>query len=333
MAQLEVPLRNLARAGRISPDTVEEILSYSWDEISDAIIAVMNPVSQGYRNLISEEFGALIEGSVRGIPPLSGPSPKSPVVIEINPHLVTRHGSPNGTLFRVAPILKLRTVTVQKGYRREIGAESPSTVVDVSFADALDNQQRWYPGVEFLGEGIFILREENNGWIDEAKTGAAAAWHSAHDNPGEYPDFAFRDPINKDELHPDFVWWHTFSHLLLRVLSADSGYSTAALRERIYFHKGDDSTIRGGILLYATQPGSEGTLGGLIALAPNLGTAIRQCLANAQVCSGDPLCGQHVFKNGGESGAACYSCLLVSETSCEHRNMWLDRNVFLERPI
>ena len=83
-------------------------------------------------------------------------------------------------------------------------------------------------------------------------------------------------------------------------------------------------------MLYATQLGSEGTLGGLVALVPYFQGILDAAIENIQSCSADPLCLEHRFRPGNYNGAACYGCLLLSETSCEHRNMWLDRNVFLE---
>jgi hypothetical protein len=83
-------------------------------------------------------------------------------------------------------------------------------------------------------------------------------------------------------------------------------------------------------LLYATQPGSEGTLGGLVALVPYFNETMRTTFEMLETCSGDPLCVENYFTPGHYNGAACYSCLLISETSCEHRNMWLDRNVLME---
>jgi hypothetical protein len=97
----------------------------------------------------------------------------------------------------------------------------------------------------------------------------------------------------------------------------------------VYLETGGDR-VRGSILLYATQPGSEGTLGGLIALVPFLGSILKRCFQMLRSCSGDPLCDDNKFANGSYNGAACYACLLISETSCEHRNMWLDRHVLGE---
>jgi hypothetical protein len=149
------------------------------------------------------------------------------------------------------------------------------------------------------------------------------AYSSAH--------MLFRDPSIRNELHPVFIWWHTLSHLLMRVLSKDSGYSAASIRERIYLEV-TGPQARGGIILYTVQPGSDGTLGGLISLIPRFEDILRGTAELAENCSNDPLCYEEEFSCGKYAGASCYSCLLLSETSCEHRNMWLDRHLFLENP-
>ena len=331
--QLRVILQNLVERKRIEKSTMDEIMKHPWDEINEAINNILNPVPASYRDLILEEFHALIEGSLKGIPPITGPKPSSPVLIEIDPNAVRKIQGPSGMVMRVTPVSKLRTVTVQKGYRRVVDTQVVPDLVDVGFDDPSDPQNRWYPGVEFIGEGIFIMADENDGWMQALTGDAARSWMEAFRRKSAYAnsDYLFRDSQHKDELHPGFVWWHTLSHFLIRAVSAESGYSSASIRERVYF-EGDELHFRGGVLLYATQPGTEGTLGGLISLVPHFQEILRIAVQNARICSGDPLCIQNRFHIGQYNGAACYSCSLLSETSCEHRNMWLDRNVLLEAP-
>ena len=129
-------------------------------------------------------------------------------------------------------------------------------------------------------------------------------------------------------LHPVHVWWHTLAHRLLQSLAVDSGYSSASIRERIYLHNDATHGIRGGLLLFTVQPGGDGTLGGLMSLVPRFAQVLDDALRDLATCSNDPLCEQ--APQLGAEGAACYSCLLASETSCEHRNMGLDRLLLLD---
>lgn len=331
LAQLRQILLNLSQKNRIGQSVVDEIVKYPWNEICSAIQDVLSPVPTSYRDLILEEFNSLLEGSIHGIPPTTGPAPHSPVVIEVNPNYVLRFKGPRSTVFRVTPVLKLRTVTVQQGYYRAVDTQVQPKIVDVSFPDPSDPQQRWYPGVEYFGEGIFIVFDENDGLNFRLSGETTDRWSGAFANPSSYEgkDYVFREPKIREELHPMFVWWHTLSHLLIRAIASEAGYSSAAIRERVYLENAS-SGVRGGALLYATQPGSEGTLGGLIALVPNFQDMLDIAFEQLQTCSGDPLCAEHTFQNGSYNGAACYSCLLLSETSCDHRNMWLDRNIILE---
>jgi hypothetical protein len=111
----------------------------------------------------------------------------------------------------------------------------------------------------------------------------------------------------------------------------DSGYSSASIRERIFLDVDNETgEASGGLLLYTAQPGGDGTLGGLIALVPEFERVLERALYNLDSCSNDPLCGEEEFGPQKYNGAACYACALISETSCEHRNMSLDRKLLLE---
>ncbi len=83
-----------------------------------------------------------------------------------------------------------------------------------------------------------------------------------------------------------------------------------------------------GILLYTATPDSDGSLGGLAdkGRSNRLESLLHDALERAVFCSSDPLCGHSAPGQMGHlNGAACHACLLVSETSCERGNRYLDR--------
>lgn len=323
----------------ITAHTGQTLLYAAWETIQDAIKFVEKPVPKTYHELIQDEFMDLVTASKDGAPPqmlkqlresdTNGPPPSILFEANLNHIRTARVGNAD---FRVMPIQKLQTVTVQTGFRREVSREDdvhPPDPVDVSFQSG---GHRWYPGVKYMGEGIFLRLEQNDGWEAVPSDAASERWLEEfrdHDRDA-YPDHVFRDPQGRKELHPGFVWWHTLAHALLRTLGIDSGFSSASIRERVYFELGQGG-MRGGILLYATQPGNEGTMGGLIGVAPSMDAIIKKSLTACRSCSSDPLCAEKHFQRGKYNGASCYACTLNSETSCEHRNMWLDRNVLNER--
>jgi hypothetical protein len=122
---------------------------------------------------------------------------------------------------------------------------------------------------------------------------------------------------------------HSLSHLLITAVSLECGYSSSAIRERIY--AGDSGY---GILLYTGSTGSEGTLGGLVQVGREIKKHLTAALELGKLCSNDPVCAQHRPQSQHEErflhGAACHGCLLIAETSCEQRNEFLDRALVVE---
>jgi len=116
--QFQNMLSNLQNQGLITPATAQEILSHPWNEIQQAVQDVLQPIQSCYTDLLLEEFHAFIDASINGIPPRRGPAPTSPLLIEVDPNRVIRVLGPQGRNFRIVPVLRLRTVIVQLGYRK-----------------------------------------------------------------------------------------------------------------------------------------------------------------------------------------------------------------------
>ena len=213
--KLKRMLNNLVNENLVTPTTRDSILQNNWRQIQQAISDVRSSPPDSYNALILQEFHALIDASINGAPPICLPPPESPVIFEVVPNFVKKFPGPRGTVFSTTPVQRLRTVTVQTGYKREVDTENPAEFVDIGF---LYNGEKWYPGVEFLGEGIFIRFDEDDGWYDERKGDSAENWKNVYDSSTRYPLYIFRDHRERIELHPEFVWWHTLSHLLIRAI-------------------------------------------------------------------------------------------------------------------
>lgn len=297
----------------IQPPLGQAVLQFlqqcSWPEIEAAIAQVVAAGSSA-RPLKEDEFESLRYAAVYGAPPVPSPQIGAPPLFEVHLSEVRHFSGPTGRFrFRVVPVSRLRMVMVQLGYRR---LDPPNAqLVSVSFQAG---GRLWYPGVDLFGEGIFVDVEDQ----DLALAGRRSlAWEQSFGN----------SPAD-ETLHPVHVWWHTLSHRLLRALSVDSGYSSAAIRERVFLQQEPGRPVRGGALLYTVQPGGDGTLGGLIGLVSSFGQILASSLRDLASCSNDPLCEEAL--PDGVNGAACYSCLLASETSCEQRNIHLDRGLLLD---
>ena len=120
-------------------------------------------------------------------------------------------------------------------------------------------------------------------------------------------------------------------------LTFECGYSSAALRERLYYSNHPDQPMAG-ILIYTAAGDAEGTMGGLVRMGKpgNLEPVIRRALESADWCSADPVCAEagEVGGQGPDSLnlAACHNCALVPETACEEFNRLLDRGMVIGTP-
>jgi len=290
-------------------------------------------VSASYGEIMDREFEELMLASRNGYPPSTTGREYS--LLEVDPN-DSRETTVEGITFHVTPVKRLTVVLTQIGYQRV--ARPEEDVRTVSVCSRLGDRY-WCPGVRQFGEGLFIYAgDKDNGEFDACgadfsrDSGACDEWKRVHDERESYPGHLFRDAGRRVETSPLFVWWHTFSHMLMRELSADAGYPLASIRERVYAipSEGSPWSGRAGILIYTYQRGSEGTLGGLISLAgeeDGLRNYMLGALRRAERCSNDPLCGDSRVVFPRFNGAACYACSFVPETSCEHRNAWLDRRL------
>ncbi len=90
---------------------------------------------------------------------------------------------------------------------------------------------------------------------------------------------------------PAHLLIHSFAHLLIRQLAFECGYDSSSLRERLYVSH-DPAHPMAGLLIYTASGDSEGTLGGLVRQGEpgRLDATVKAALANAAICSSDPLC-------------------------------------------
>lgn len=247
-------------------------------------------------------------------------------------------------------INRLKLTSVQTGYSRQepidkdLFAENSmdgfirvsKESVKAKYTSSKGNATRLLPGIESFGEGIFIdfdLDKISLWYSEQMKNNAFKKRIETIRNNAVNSEYRSSEEKQKmfDNLRylAKFIFIHTFSHILIKELEFLTGYSASSISERLYMNENEMQ----GVLIY-TIAGAEGSFGGLVSQAnpERFINILKSALARAKDCASDPICynsdGQGI---GGLNLAACYSCTLLPETSCEEFNSYLDRALLIDK--
>lgn len=237
-------------------------------------------------------------------------------------------------------VKRLKLTTVQTAYTRQepfdkdlfIREGDSQTPIKIKYTSTQAVNTQYLLATESFGEGIFV--DLNKSKVDE--------WFGKHFietrefqrriislwNRFLQSEFLPKDKFLDQKHLSKFILLHTLSHLLIKELEFLCGYSTTSINERLFV----DSENMQGVLIY-TVAGSEGSYGGLINQSnpDSFKKILQSALFRSKDCASDPVCynseGQGI---GGLNLAACYSCSLLPETSCEEFNSFLDRAILID---
>jgi len=245
---------------------------------------------------------------------------------------------------RVVQVERLQETRVLYGFDRFITKQTSGSSHEIGeealqqlFSAPPEQGKRWLPGTVVFGEGIYFelnedcihqWQREQQDWIEQRLKGECNFAGRI-----DWSDFQIA-PVG--ETNPDWIsrymLLHTTAHIVINQLVFECGYSTASLRERLYV-SADPAAPQAGILIYTSAGDSEGTLGGLVRLAEpeRFSSVLTQACQRAAWCSADPVCSE-VTNDHDFNLAACHSCALLPETSCENFNKALDRAMLIGTP-
>ncbi len=315
LEDLEYEMRKKPRAKAVLAD-------YSAEQIMEEIKRRKNTDAQPTASIKEEEFRILAssqEGEYHDTPHGNFIARALPRIYWDKPWMQP--------IERVVLIHRLREVISLTGFTRfeSAGVDMDGELQIGVTPAALASEVTWIPAVENPGEGIFIQfrREAVQTWLknsavqkqQEKLENGFTLWKKEHNVSGRiFPGAAY-------------IMLHSLAHLLITEISLECGYSSSAIRERIY---GSERTGYGA-LLYTGSSDSEGTLGGLVEAGRRIAQQVHNSLEAGKLCSNDPVCAQHNPQNKEFQrylqGAACHGCLLISETCCEQFNDFLDRSL------
>jgi hypothetical protein len=231
----------------------------------------------------------------------------------------------------VTLVHKLRETRALTGFTR-VFADTDRDLADLQgMLHHTELPDKWLPAYMVFGEGVFLTLDEQRlqQWealpaIQQRVQPLAARYHALRQ----------ARHLRDRRLGPRYVLLHTLAHLLINRLTFECGYSTAALRERLYVSENRTAPMAG-LLIYTAAGDSEGTLGGLVRMGKpgRLEPLLSRALTAAQWCSADPVC-MEMGQSGGQGPdslnlAACHGCCLIPETACEEFNRLLDRGLII----
>lgn len=236
-------------------------------------------------------------------------------------------------------IEKLKQISVQTSFTRQMPIDSDAILLaDDEFKEIQYEVKRQSTtsnnintpillGVESFGEAILftINKEQLDEWC---KNVDVLERSNIIKNNAQSSQRKFVRRLS-DNITPQYLLIHTLSHLIIKELEYVCGYPAASLKERLYV--GENMF---GFMVMAVE-GTEGSLGGLVSQCDDLGNLnriINSAIERAKDCSSDPIC-----ENSDGQGlenlnlAACYSCTLLPDISCEMFNSFLDRKLLIDK--
>lgn len=251
---------------------------------------------------------------------------------------------------KLLKINRLKLTSVQTAYTRQEPIDkdlfakysmddyipSGRFAVKAKYTSTKGSKTEYLPGIENYGEGIFIefMQDEFSSWYEKEKSNPIFIERlekliaNANNSDIHLSDEKRKMLTNKEYLSK-FLILHTLSHILIKELEFLVGYPATSLSERLYINENEMQ----GILIF-TIAGSEGSFGGLASQAETdrFVKILNSAIVRANDCASDPICyhseGQGI---GGLNLAACYSCSLLPETSCEEFNSFLDRAILIDK--
>lgn len=307
-------------AARQIGDIGASLTEYTDEQVEDAISTFQSGKSGELKPPKTAEFEAFLSTQTES----GSDVPDGDFYARKLPEDKWKQGNPWMKAFSsIILVHRLREVVTQVGFTRfEAAVPELNGELDLDVTpQVLSRNANWLPATENRGEGIFLEfdQPEIEAWAKRSSVAnranlLASGFAQKFNDSGKTPRPFHGAP---------FYMVHSFSHLLMTRIALECGYPASSIRERVYAEDG-----KYGVLIYTGSSDAEGTLGGLVQAGRRISEIIRRALSAAEICSSDPVCSSQEPDHQLQReliGAACHACLLIGETSCEHRNCFLDR--------
>lgn len=323
----EIPVAQVRRSRR------KELENYRDKEIQDAVelaIAEQNELPAGDGDQADEQAESEFRMAEAGVLREEAESDEL-TVRSATPGMY--EGMASRVFSRIQLVERLRETRVLAGYNRVFPEQQVPQEDRMAqlWESVPPRQDTWLPGYCVFGEGLYFELDEELLREWEARP---VVIRQAEKLQALYASVQEQRHLRERDLTPRFLLIHTLAHILMNQLTFECGYSSAALRERLYVSGQTEQSIAA-VLIYTAAGDAEGTMGGLVRMGrPGyLEGVLAEAIRKARWCATDPVC-MEIGSTTGQGPdscnlAACHSCGLVPETACEEFNRFLDRAVLV----
>jgi hypothetical protein len=309
----------LAEIKDVDPEELYKAAQEKYNnQYSDSIEVLIEDSEETYRRM---EYEAILSGA--------GGDNQDFYAVKVNG---TDYDRKLSTYFKsVALLHKIKETRALVGFSR-MRPETNRTVNELKAELHLSPNIDWLPAIVVRGEGIFFEfdGERINKWVELPQVKQRTELLNANVRA-----YRMSSGQNAKNYSSKFILLHTFAHLIINQLSYSCGYGSSALRERIYCDEMYPDKPMNGVLIYTASGDSEGSLGGLVRQGQpgRLEEIVLTALQEATWCSSDPICMESKGQGPNSCNlAACHTCALLPETSCENGNRILDRLLVVGSP-
>jgi hypothetical protein len=235
-----------------------------------------------------------------------------------------------GLVSDVVRAVRLRQVQAIRGFTR---INPPGELEEGNIALLSEHKLPWLPAIEVRGEGIFVALDEEQVEIWEQRSAVLDRVRRLNDDHARSWKERHGEESTPKEISARFLLCHTLSHIVMKQLTLECGYSSSAIQERLYAD--EEGGEMAGFLIYTATSDADGTLGGLQrqGRSDRFGEMFFNAVRGAEWCSSDPLCIEDLMgASASFSRSACHACVLAPETACEEFNHFLDRALIVGTP-
>ena len=181
----------------------------------------------------------------------------------------------------------------------------------------LTRGEAWLPGYCVFGEGLYFELDEA---LVQEWEAAAPSLRQAAKLQGLYGEVQAQRQLRERDLTPRYLLVHTLAHVLMNQLTFECGYSSAALRERLYVSQEAGEELAAVLIYTAAGDARERWAAWCGWGSPGyLERVLADAVMQARWCAADPVC-MEIGSTTGQGPDSSTSPLAIRAAWCRKQH-------------